>query len=381
MLLAPAYWIWDDARVLLVAQALLLAAASLPVYWWARSQLGSAAAATAQVAFLAFWGVLAGVIFDFHELAVATPAISFGLWALLERRTRLFAAMLVLGCLAKEDIALTFAAMGVYALVVQRRRVLGLAVVAVCAAWFTAVVGWVIPAISQRPYHYWDYPALGHGWRQGLVTLAERPWRAVTLALNGTTKLVTLAETFGAWLFLPLLSPILIVALPTIAERFWAHNSAFWTTHFQYTLPLAPVLAFAAVDAARRLRRLSRPALVAAATATVVLSVFVVRPLDGLPGLMSAHRAALGDSCLDRIPSGAQVAASERLIPHLTHRPVIRPLARESDETYLAVTKLVPADRKLLDRALAGRAIPPRDARYRLVCRAGGVTVLDRRRS
>jgi uncharacterized membrane protein len=54
--------------------------------------------------------VLAGVIFDFHELALATLAISFGLWALLERRTRLFAAMLVLGCLAKEDIALTFAA-------------------------------------------------------------------------------------------------------------------------------------------------------------------------------------------------------------------------------------------------------------------------------
>jgi hypothetical protein len=94
---------------------------------------------------------------------------------------------------------------------------------------------------------------------------------------------------------------------------------------------------------------------------------------------MSAQRAALSDSCLDRIPAGAKVAASERLIPHLTHRPVIRPLARETGEPYLAVSKLVPADRELLARALAGRVIPPDDVRYRLVCRAGAVTVLDRR--
>lgn len=380
MLLAPAYWIWDDTRVLLVAQALLLAAASLPVYWWARSQLGVVAAAIAQFAFLAFWGVLAGVVFDFHELALATPAISFGLWALLEQRTRMFAAMIVLGCLAKEDIALSFAAMGVYALVVQRRRRLGLAVIALCGAWFATAVDVVIPAISSRPYHYWNYPGLGHSWTGAAISLVERPYRAFTLALNRTAKLVTLAETFGAWLLLPLLSPLLIVALPTLAERFWAHNPAFWSTRYHYSLPLAPILAFAAVDAARRLRGLSRPALVAAAATSVVLSAVVVRPLQGLP-LMSARRAALSDSCLDRIPAGAKVAASERLIPHLSHRPVIKPLRRESGEPYLAITRAVLADRKLLARALAGRAIPPRHVRYRVVCHVGAVTVLDRHRS
>jgi len=184
MLLAPAYWIWSDARVLLVAQALLLAAASLPVYFWGRSRLGAEAAALAQLAFLAFWGLLAGVIFDFHELALAVPAISFGLWALVERRLLLFWSMLVLGCLAKEDVALTFAAMGLYALLVQRRARFGLAVTALTAGWFVAVLGLVIPAISGRRYHYFDYPALGRNWTAALVTLAERPYRAVTLALE-----------------------------------------------------------------------------------------------------------------------------------------------------------------------------------------------------
>ncbi|MGZ4257166.1 MAG: DUF2079 domain-containing protein [Gaiellaceae bacterium] len=378
MLLAPAYWIWNDARVLLVAQAFLLAAASLPIFYWGRRQLGTAAGAVAQLAFLVFWGVLAGAIVDFHELALAVPAISFGLWALLERRTRLFVAMLVLGCLAKEDIALTFAAMGIYALVVQRRWRFGLVVVATCLAWFAFVLDVVIPEISERPYHYWDYPALGRNWTAAAVTLLERPYRALTLALDRTAKVTTLLATFGAWLFLPLASPLLLVALPALGERFWAQNPTFWSTGYQYSLPVAPVLAFAAIDGARRLGHRSRQLVVAAAATGIVLSAFVVRPLEVLGDLMSAHRAALSDSCLDAVPPGASVAASERLIPHLSHRLVMRPLTRESGETYFAVAHDAPAtDQALLRRALAGRPIEPRDVRYRLVCRLGAVSVLE----
>jgi uncharacterized membrane protein len=361
MLLAPAYWVWDDVRVLLVAQALLLAAASLPVYFWGRARLGRPAALFAQAGFLAFWGLLAGMIFDFHELALAVPAISFGLWALLERRRRLFWAMLVLGCLAKEDVTLTFAAMGVYALLVQRRVRFGLSVVVVTTAWFVTVLGLVIPAISGRRYHYFDYPALGSGWTAALLTLVERPYRAVTLALDRRTKVVTLLETFGAWCFLPLVSPLLLVALPTLAERFWAHNPAFWSTRYQYSLPLAPVLAFAAIDAVARLPRRSVPLLTAAAACGLALTVFVVRPLEGLTTLMSANEAAASDACLDRVPAHATVAASSILVPHLTHRSDVTLLSRADGQAYLAV---------------AGRAADP--SGYRRVCHRGDVTVMRR---
>jgi len=61
--------------VLLVSQALLLAAASLPVYFWGRSRLGAEAAALAQLAFLAFWGLLAGVIFLLPYMVALTTLL------------------------------------------------------------------------------------------------------------------------------------------------------------------------------------------------------------------------------------------------------------------------------------------------------------------
>lgn len=376
MAVAPAYWLWNDARVLLVVQALLIAGASLPIFFWGRSRLGFAGALSVQLAFLVFWGVLAGVIFDFHELAVAVPAISFGLYALLERRPWLFAAMFVLGCLAKEDIALTFAAMGVYALVVQRRPHFGVAVAGAATAWFALTLGTIIPAISGHRYSYWNYPGLGRSWTSAVATLVERPYRGFTLLMNRSEKRITLAELFGAWLFLPLVSPLLLVAVPSLVERFWAHNHAYWSTGFQYSLPVAPVLAFAAIDGVSRLQSLSKPLPVVVAVCCVALSALVVRPLSGLTGYMSAGRAAASDACLDTIPANAPVAASDRLIPHLTHRLHIRRLVRQQGEPYLAIAADGhPGDLRVLAAVRSGEAIPRVEERYRLVCRKGDVTV------
>jgi hypothetical protein len=269
--------------------------------------------------------------------------------------------------------------MGIYALVVQRRWRFGLVVTAICVTWFAFVVDVVIPEISGRRYHYWDYPGLGRNWTAAAITLLERPYRALTLAFDRTAKVTTLLATFGAWLFLPLASPLLLVALPTLFERFWAKNPTFWSTGYQYSLPVSPVLAFAAIDGARRLGPSSRRLLVAAAATGIVLSVFVVRPLGELGDLMSGRRAALTDSCLDAIPPRAPAAASESLVPHLSHRAHIRPVARKSGETYLAVSHDERVDQPLLRRALAGLPIPPRNVRYRLVCQRGAVSVFEAR--
>ena len=290
VVLAPLYWIWDDARTLLVAQAILIAAASVPVFWWGRPRLGARAALCVQAAFLLFWGVLAAVVFDFHELAIAVVAISFGLYALLERRPVLFWFMFTLGCLSKEDITLTFAAMGIYALAIQRRRWFGLAVLAASAGWFACVLLLVIPTIAGHAYTYWNYPALGPTPAKAVLGLVERPYRAVTLLFDRSEKRATLVEMLGAWLFLPLCSPILLIAIPTVAERFWANNPSFWTTSYQYTLPVAPILAFATIDGLSHLRewlpRLNRAAVVPLAVvgSTLILTLAFARPLSPLLG-------------------------------------------------------------------------------------------------
>ncbi|MDQ3823743.1 MAG: DUF2079 domain-containing protein, partial [Actinomycetota bacterium] len=256
--LAPLYWVWDDARVLLLAQGALLALAGIPVFLWARRTLGLLPALAFEAAYLAFWAVLGGSIFDFHELAVAAPIVSFALYAVLTERTALLLATTALGLLTREDLALTFAGIGVYLVVVQRRYRLGAALVAVSAAWFVAMFKWVIPALAGpgRAYSHWTYTGLGAGPGSALVHLVAHPIDSVKLFFTPREKVTALLNLFVPWLGLPLVSPLLIVMLPTLGARFFSDKPSHWAPQgFHYSLVLAPMLAFAAVDTAARLRR------------------------------------------------------------------------------------------------------------------------------
>jgi uncharacterized membrane protein len=346
MALAPLYWIWDDARVLLIVQAVLIAVAGIPIFWWARRQLGLIPAVGFELAYLVFWGVLSGIIYDFHHIAFAVPAVSFALYAALTRNNRLLWPMLALGLVTRENVALTFAALGLYVLLVQRRSELGAAMLGLCSAWFVLVVEIVMPAIAGAPYPHWTYTALGTGPGSALLHLLRHPVSSVALLVDNVTKLKLWGGLLGAWLFLPLLSPLFIVAVPSLLERLWSSNPALWSASFHYSLVIAPLLAFASIDSLARLQgmvpdRLGRflpaGASLALLAAGMLLTFTVVRPLDELSGYVSEARIADIRSCLSVIPDDASVSASNKLLPHLSHRHQIYLLTMKADADYIAI--------------------------------------------
>jgi uncharacterized membrane protein len=385
--LAPLYWIWDDARTLLLAQAVLLALAGVPVFLWARRMVGLVPAVGLEAAYLAFWAVLGGSIFDFHELAVAAPVVSFALYALLTERTGLLLAMTALGLLTREDLALTFAGIGVYLVVVQRRYRLGTALVAVSAAWFVAMFKWAIPALagSGRSYSHWTYTGLGSGPESAVWHLVAHPLDSLKLFFTPRDKVTALLNLFVPWLGLPLVSPLLIVMLPTLGARFFSDKPSHWAPQgFHYSLVLAPMLAFAAVDTAARLRRhvheLAPFALAAGAVVVGVYFSFVrLKPLDELRRYTSEAQIAAIRACLGTIPANASVAATSALVPHLTHRREIYVLDRRPrpDTDYYALdasTWTFPLTGADVETLAAER----RRAGYRVACDAGSTTILAR---
>ncbi|MFY9615500.1 MAG: DUF2079 domain-containing protein [Candidatus Dormiibacterota bacterium] len=366
VVIAPLYWIWNDVRVLLIVQAVLLAAAGIPIFWWARERLGLIPAIVFEATYLTFWGVLSGVVYDFHHIAFAIPAVSFGLYAVLTKRNRLFWPMLALGLLTRENIALTFAAIGLYIALVQHRWRMGAVVIAVCAAWFTALIEVVMPAIAGAPYGHWTYDALGTGPGSALVHIIRHPLASLRLLVDNPTKLKLWGGLLGAWLFLPVLSPIAVVAIPTLLERLWSSNPALWSASFHYSLVIAPILAFASIDSLARLQRIfqgvrgtspspsgggnaptsSLPRLrgrvgvgasIAVLAAGLIITFGLVRPLDELGTYVSARQVSDIQSCLTVIPADASVSASNALLPHLSHRREIYLLTMKSDADYVAI--------------------------------------------
>lgn len=390
MALAPLYWLWDDPRVLLVAQAALIALSSVPLHLWARAQLGVAAATLFQLAYLVFWAVLGGNLFDFHELALAAPILSFALYGLLTRTTWLLLAMAVLALLTREDLALTFVAIGVYLAVVQRRWRLGLGLAAVCLGWFAVMVTLVIPALADRDYAHWAYGGLGSGPASALAHLVTEPIDSLRLFFTPEAKRTSLFNLLAPWLGLPLASPLLIVMLPALAARYLSDKPSHWAPQgFHYSLALAPLLAFAAVDTTARLRRLlgarratSLPVAIGAGVlaAGLYFSFHRIAPLDELERYTSERKIGEIRDCLRAVPPHASVAATSALVPHLSHRDRVyvldrRPLPRTD---YLAIdtsTWRHPLTLAELDRLVTRTLARPG---WGVACSKGGTVVLAR---
>ncbi|MGH7765212.1 MAG: DUF2079 domain-containing protein, partial [Candidatus Dormibacteraceae bacterium] len=342
----------------------LLAIAGVPIFLYGAQRLGPIAVLGFQAAFYVYWGILAGVLFDFHHVVFAVTAVSGALYAAETRRNRLLVACVAVAMLSREDTALTLVALGVYIAIAQRRWILGVALAAINAAWFLLLLRVVMPWLAGIAYRHWSYTALGTGPLLAVRHILLDPIGSVELLFKPITKIRVWLASFGGWLFLPLISPLLIVVLPSFLERFWNDGPDFWTFHMQYSMPAAPILAFAAIDGAGRLARLL-PRLDARAwglriglavlAVSAVLSV-AVNPLAELGTYVSGSTPADIQSCLDLIPPDASVSASQELLPHLATRDVLYGIPAQVPGQAVAGPLLLNADFIAIDVASDGNS-------------------------
>jgi uncharacterized membrane protein len=247
-LLAPLYWIWPDARMLLIAQSVLVAASVVPVYVFARDRLGRLGATLLAIGYVLFWGIHQAVTFDFHEVAFAPLLIAGAILAATRERWRWCFACLALLLLTKEDMCFFVLAFGVWLLLVRHWRQ-GVAAMLAGVIWYPIVTKLIIPSMAGGgSFRYWRYQDLGDSASGALLRIAGSITLPVVVALNNPEKATTMAFMFGAFLWLSLYSPLLVLTVPLLAERMLSSTTSLWGTSGHYSLTIAPVLAMAAAE-------------------------------------------------------------------------------------------------------------------------------------
>ncbi|WP_433267911.1 DUF2079 domain-containing protein [Actinosynnema sp. CS-041913] len=313
-LLAPFYAVAPRAETLLVAQAFLFAASTIPVTRLAE-RLGPRGVVVG-VAYGFSWGLQNAVAFDFHEICFAVPLLAFAIEALIDEQWRtavLWAAPLVL---VKEDLPVTVAAIGLY-LVYRRQYRLGAATVAFGALSFVMILFVLLPPANPTgDYQYWDQ------------------LRPSDSELGLLTRLATLLVLLAPTGFLALRSPLVLLALPTLGWRFASGNPAYWGIGYHYSAVLMPIV-FGAFLAARPTRVWVCAVVTAAFTVLLPL-----RPPS--PPLWDAAQQAEARRILALIPDDATVAASNRVAPQLTGRCEVSLFPWHTDADYLLVSRPSP---------------------------------------
>jgi uncharacterized membrane protein len=371
VLLVPLYWVWDDPRVLLTAQAALFALSILPVARFTRRRFGPRATLLIVFAYGAGWPLERAVHFDFHEIAFAVPLIGLLIDAMDRRAYRTVVAVCLLLLLVREDMGALVALVGVLVFLRRGRdrtarvrgRVFGAALLGLGVIGYLLATSVIIPAMGNG-FTYWTFTALGPDPVSALRTMITQPWRVVWLTLTPTLKAKTLFTIFLPAGFLTLGSPYLVLTLPFLLERMLNDRPLLWETNFHYTSVIAPMLMMGAVDTVHRLvrrfpgalgvRRVWRgrlpiglvAAFVAWSVGCVAFGLVLQTPDYPVSGLWSGRvwqrnaRWHAVEQTLPMIPSGQCVEADNQLAPQLTSRDYVTRVTRSDGLATWAVLDL-----------------------------------------
>jgi uncharacterized membrane protein len=252
--LAPLYALWPDARLLLLLQAMALAIGAWPLALLARRRLlphwpqgAHLAALLLAVIYLTYPALGFVNRFEFHEEALAVPLLLLAFWALEVRRLGVMSIALALALLTKEDVGLTVAAFGVWAWWRDRRlATIGLLWAGIGVAWSLIALFVVIPAVrGAESDTLARYAWLGSGPADILAGAIQNPGRVAGHLLGEPRRVWMLVKLLLPTGFLPLLSPAILLTLPSLAINWLAGNLYQASIYFHYATLMIP-LVFAA---------------------------------------------------------------------------------------------------------------------------------------
>ncbi len=327
--LALLYKIYPDVHWLLALQALALAFGALPT-WYLSLEAGlKKAQALAMAAVYLLYPLVFNInLFDFHPEVLALPGILAAVLAARVGAIGWFCVWIVLVLSCKAVLALTVAAMGLWLLVFEKRRLCGAIALFSGIAWFIIATGFIIPffggELATIGRHLSRYQHLGNSFSEIVKNLLFQPGLLIKslFSLANLEYLVLLLSPLIWGLYPQHLTP-LIGAIPALAMNLLADDLTQKNLVHQYSLPVLPFLLLAVIAslAAGRGWLRSRVIIIWSLVAFLALAKYGYFGSIYLNSLdtWKATRVAIA-----QIQTSGGVLTTHNIAPHLAHRSLIK---------------------------------------------------------
>ncbi len=331
LLLVPLYAVWPSPLSLMVAQALALALAVLPLYLLLRPHAGSLGGSLLAAGLLGLPVMARAGHNDFHDATFLPVLLLTAVWALETGRRKAFLLAAVAALGVREDTGLTLAALGLYAGVRRLGWGHAIRIAALGLVWFLVVVRVVMPrfwspglwmdAQTFLGYHFGKW---GDAPIDVTVAMLTHPVELIRQAM-ARDRLHYVYGLLQPMLLLPVLgSPAWIVGIPALAVNVLSNHQ--WMRQGLKYYSIIPIL-FAYLATARTAAKLARcptelprPANGLVVGLVVIAGLLPALFLNSPPVPRPSPPAAPTRAVLERIPPDVGVYAPIGMYPHLVNR-------------------------------------------------------------
>ncbi|WP_307731515.1 DUF2079 domain-containing protein [Microseira wollei] len=338
--LALLYKIYPDVHWLLALQALALAFGALPT-WYLSLEAGlKKTQAIAMVAVYLLYPLVFNInLFDFHPEVFALPGILAAVLAARLGAVGWFCVWIILVLSCKAVLALTVAAMGLWLLVFEKRRLCGAIALCTGIAWFIIATGVIIPffggELATIGRHLSRYQHLGNSFSEIVKNLLLQPGLFIksVFSLANLEYLVLLSAPIIWGIYPQHLTP-LVGAIPALAMNILADDLTQKNLVHQYSLPVLPFLLLAVISSLAAGRGWLRP------RGIIIWSLVAFLALAKYGYFGSIYLNSLDNwqatrDAISQIKTSESVLTTHNIAPHLAQRRLIKFTNADSPPTDL----------------------------------------------
>ncbi len=319
--LAPLYWVTDKQEIVLIAQAVVVGLSAIVAYYIVLKHVKHVAVRLALiVSYLGFVGLQNALYTDIHNIVFALLPLMGVIWAMVEKRWKLYWLFLLITMGFQENMAAVATMLGVFLLFRQEKHVkIGLWTIGVGILYGLVAMKLIIPWFNGNHYAY--QPAIPLVWHEWIT----RFFLPLDMKLH---SIVLTYITFG---LLPLgtlsLFPMIV---EHYLERFVLNTAATrWDLGFHYNALLSPIMFLASLEWIRRMqtRPGMRKILPLWGVTTIVIVVFLHRFYLHGPLMLATHPvfyeqtkdAVFLERFITEIPKDGLLMTQNNIATHFTH--------------------------------------------------------------
>lgn len=351
-LLVPLYLFFQGPLFLIYIQVIAGALAALALYFIAKDMFPTKfLPSLIGMTFLIYRPFLNGLMYDFHPEMFFPLFLFSGYYFLaIKRKHCFFFVCITLALLVKEDISIFILFFGIFLFFMTRDdRRTGLITAGIALSYFIVVMEFIIPHFRTQlgMSGKFEFLSLWGGPGSGVLeTLKNLIFKSPSIIANLPYKNVgfNLFNIFAPLLFVPFLSPFILLAVPPIAILALSKSPIMHGFGLHYAANILPFLFLAFLLGLKRFERLiAKREKPQKFLLFLVACIFLINLVNTKWELLKFSRySALKDyktvkryiSC---IPREASVASQSALIPHIPKRKRIYMLPKTDGAEYILV--------------------------------------------
>jgi uncharacterized membrane protein len=300
----------------------------------------------ALIYFLLFFGIFSALSFDYHSNVVSSMFVPWLFLAFERKKGLSIIIWTVLIIIGKENMALWVLFIGIGLTYIHRKdwwkRRFALGIACFCGIYFIAVVGWVMPSLSNTgEFSQFRFSVLGSNFSEAIGHLVKHPLDSLAVLFqnhSGKPEFDFVKVEFWVIFFIVgffcIFRPVyLFMLLPIIGQKLFHNGPDTWGIVQQYCIEFAPILTIGTfVFIGERKKPSWRR--IFSYTGLVLALATTIRLMDNTTAYYDKSRLRIYKAAhyksefpireaykvMDLIPSDAIVSAQSTFVPHLALR-------------------------------------------------------------